>query len=347
MRRVLFAAGGTMGHIGPALTVARALRARDPRCEISFIGTRSGLENSIELGFPLLKILKVPLPRRIDLSLFLFPLKFAIAIAQSVRLVGRCDVVVGFGGYVATPVYIAAWLRRRRMIVHEANALPGFANRVGKRLGGLTFANFQSVASQFRCEAIGIPLREEIIKVAKMGPTEKDQSNVRRILVIGGSQGSSRINEAIWQALPELPKGLHILHAVGAQNLEQVPSDLVQGKDHRYQARGYIEEMAEAYRDADLVIARAGAVTCAELQVLGKRAILVPLGHGNGEQAENARELVRDGNAILVPDQEFDAAWLKANIERAFVLRGTVVETPRLEATDKLVEAILASGDRR
>ena len=347
MRRVLFAAGGTMGHIGPALSVARALQQRDPRSEIAFVGTRSGLENSIDLGFPLLRIVKAPLPRRIDLSLILFPVKLIIAILQSLRILGRFETVIGFGGYVATPVYIAAWLRRRALIVHEANALPGFANRVGKRLGGLTFSNFESVADRFGCEAIGIPLREEIVKLAKEKPKHGASGNSRRILVIGGSQGSTRINEAIWRAFSRLPADIHILHAVGRDNVDRLPSELVDEASGRYQALGYIEDMAEAYREADLVIARAGAVTCAELQVLGKRAILVPLGHGNGEQAENARELVRDGNALLVDDQEFDDKWLVSNIERAFSLKGMATGIPRLEATERLVAAILAPRERR
>lgn len=347
MKRVLFAAGGTMGHLGPAIAVATALSKESPTTQISFIGTGSGVESAVEIPFPRYRIIKVPLPRTLGFSLLLFPIRLAIAVIQAMRWVARVDGVVGFGGYVATPVYIAAWLLRRRIILHEANALPGFANRVGKALGAECFANFERVGSTWDCPVVGMPLREEIIGLAKelqqqgLNDPSRESFEGKKVLVMGGSQGSIRINEAMWSALPRLDRGITILHAVGAGNVDRIP---MEAKRDGYQGVAFISEMAEAYRSADLVIARAGAVTCAELLALGKRAILVPLGHGNGEQALNADELVTSGNAIAIKDAKFDSGWLTENLPRALALQPRLPSNPRLSAVESMVRSILSSS---
>ena len=326
-----------MGHIGPALAIATALKEREPDTSITFVGTRSGLESEIKMAFPLRTIVKVPLPRKIDRELFAFPFKFLLSLVQSLALVRGHQVIVGFGGYVCTPIYIAAKILRRDLIVHEANALPGFANRVGKALGAQTFTNFENVARLWRSRAIGIPLRKEIVDLALAKSRKKIDQSSRRVLVMGGSQGSADINKVIWSAVETLPPEVKILHAVGARNLEHVPSHLI---SESYQAIGYIEDVAQAYKEADLIIARAGAVTCAEIRALSKRSILVPLGHGNGEQAENARQLVREGFAIAVSNEEFSSSWLKENLERAFQITPPEEVDRKLGATETMVEAI-------
>jgi UDP-N-acetylglucosamine--N-acetylmuramyl-(pentapeptide) pyrophosphoryl-undecaprenol N-acetylglucosamine transferase len=348
MKRVLFAAGGTMGHLGPAIAVATALTKAAPATEVSFIGTRSDFEFPIEIPYPRHRIIKVPLPRKFDLSVLLFPLRFLIAVVQSIRWVMRVDVVIGFGGYVATPVYVSAWLLRRRIILHEANALPGFANKVGRALGGECFANFEQVGRSWGCAVVGMPLRQEIIDYAKelhqrVGDQSTTTSSAREVLVMGGSQGSKRINEALWNALPHLGRDLRFRHAVGTGNLDRLP---VTAEREGYEPIAFIDAMAEAYQSADLVIARAGAVTCAELIALGKRAILVPLGHGNGEQSFNAQALVESGNAISIADSTFDAEWLIANLPRALSLQPKLPRQPRLDAVEAIVSAILNSSSR-
>jgi UDP-N-acetylglucosamine--N-acetylmuramyl-(pentapeptide) pyrophosphoryl-undecaprenol N-acetylglucosamine transferase len=348
MKRVLFAAGGTMGHIGPALAIATALKEIEPEVEITFVGTKSGLESGLELAFPLRTIAKVPLPRRVDLQLLTFPFKFFLSLVQSLRIVRGHEVIVGFGGYVCTPVYIAAKILGKDLIVHEANALPGFANRVGRSLGAETFTNFENVARLWCGEAIGIPLRKEIIDLARRKSGIDARGKSHTILVMGGSQGSAAINQVIWSVVEILPPNVKILHAVGGRNLEEVPTHLLSDRYRgRYQVTGYIEDVARAYEEADLVIARAGAVTCAEIRALSKRSILVPLGHGNGEQAENARQLVREGFAIAVSDDQFSSSWLMENLERAFQLNPPLGLDPRLDATASMVEAIRSRWNNR
>lgn len=346
MKRVLFAAGGTMGHLGPAIAVAEALAKSDPKISITFVGTRSGIESKAKIAFPQRRIVKAPLPRKIGLDLLLFPFRLFAAVLQSIPLVLRSDTVVGFGGYVATPVYLAARLTGRRIVLHEANALPGFANRVGRALGADCYVNFAEVGREWNAPIIGMPLRKEIIDLAQRHHRSPSSTDVgpHEILVIGGSQGSMRINEAIWGALGRLDPKLRIIHAVGEANLGKVPAGL---PSDRYRAVGFISTMADAYERAALVIARAGAVTCAELLALGKRAILIPLGHGNGEQAINARSLVESGYAISVADHDFDADWLVANIDSALGLPAHTPVDPLLNATTILVEAILDDGHVR
>lgn len=345
MKRILFAAGGTMGHLGPALAVAREIKKLDSESEITFIGTSAGIEQSVSHEFTKRSIIKVPLPRKLGLESLLFPIKLLIAIAQSLPLVFRSHAVIGFGGYVATPVYIAARLLGRRIILHEANALPGFANRLGKALGAECYANFKDVGESWSCPTIGMPLRQEIIELARRPVSAAPVRSRPYLVVMGGSQGSMKINHVIWDALGDLDPSLRILHAVGANNLSQIPE---RTDRDGYQAVGYIDSVADAYRDADLVIARAGAVTCAELLALGKRAILIPLGHGNGEQAINAAALVREGIAISVEDAKFTSAWLEDNINRALSLSPKQPLHPRLEATQIIAEsAIKGSGIRR
>lgn len=337
-----------MGHLGPAIAVATALSKASPSTEINFVGTRSAVETGIEIPFSRHTIIKVPMPRRVGPAILLFPIRLVFAILQSMRWVAKADVVVGFGGYVATPVYIAAWLLRRRIILHEANALPGFANKVGRALGGECFVNFESVGRSWNAPVVGMPLHQEIIDYAKeradsAGGSTHEESQTSEVLVMGGSQGSMRINDAVWSALPKLSQTIRFRHAVGAGNLDRIP---VSAHREGYLPIGFIEEMAKAYRTADLVIARAGAVTCAELLALGKRAILVPLGHGNGEQAFNAQELVAAGIAIAVADSEFDGDWLLENLPRALALGPKVSSQPRLDAAERIVASILAAPTR-
>lgn len=340
MKRILFAAGGTMGHIGPALAVAEEVKRIAPDSIITFVGSTSEVERALRIDFPRYKIIKVPLPRRLGPTLFFFPFKLALALLQSLPLVRRSDVVVGFGGYVATPIYLAARILGRPIILHEANALPGFANRLGKALGATCFANFESVAKAWSCEAIGMPLRQEIIDLAT--EVHSLRRETRKVLVMGGSQGSMHINEVIWKSLPGLDPSLEIVHAVGAKNLGQLENISMR---RGYQPVGFIEDVAGAYREADLVIARAGAVTCAELRALRKRAILVPLGHGNGEQEVNAKALVDEGMAISVEDSKFTSEWLIAQIEEAFKLSPDHDAVQHLEATKIMALRILLRED--
>jgi UDP-N-acetylglucosamine--N-acetylmuramyl-(pentapeptide) pyrophosphoryl-undecaprenol N-acetylglucosamine transferase len=350
-KRVLFAAGGTMGHIGPAKVVASRLKELVPEIEITFIGTRTGLEREIELGFPLAFIVKAPLPRSFRVKTLFFPFQFLGAILQSLILVSRADLIIGFGGYVATPIYIAGKIMRKPLIIHEANAIPGFANKLSQNWAERLFVSDSGVAKLWSAERVGIPLRPEIIALAsspsKLAAQKEVNSRFKRILVLGGSQGSATINRAIWEWL-EFLKGKEsqylITHALGRSDF--ATGERIAQSFENYYPLALIKDMASAYSNADLVISRGGAVTCAEIRELGKRAVIVPLPHGNGEQRFNAEPLRESGHVLLVDDKDFSSTWLIDHIDSAFELSEHLPKEPLLNAAEIMTRAIIETLSR-
>lgn len=325
MSRIIFAGGGTAGHIEPALSVAREWKRTHPDSDILFIGTSSGLESRLvpAAGFPLTFISKVRISRSLSPSLLLVPFTLLQSVAQSMRILKGADLLVGFGGYVSAPAYVAAVLTRTPFVIHEANARPGIANRIGAR-----FTRFTAITHEISGGALegalktGLPLRVDV--TLAFNKAEKDWNAARRgaktalgfsdsqplIFIFGGSQGSVAINSVIAQSLDSLTHyGIQILHGVGARN--ELPEST-----QNYRALNYIEDMATAYLAADIVISRSGAVTCAEVNTLGRYALFIPLPIGNGEQELNARDLVSQSRAEVISQREFTSQWLISNIKR-------------------------------
>jgi len=324
MTRVLFAGGGTAGHVEPALAVARAFRAAHPDSRISFMGTREGLEARLvpEAGFDLHFISKVRIARRLSPSLLAAPFSLLRSVAQSLSLMRDADLVVGFGGYVSAPAYIAAALTRTPIVIHEANARPGLANRLGALFTPHTaIAHPIDSGKLSRALFAGLPLREDVLSAYRSA--SKDWQSARKsaksaldfdptkplIFIFGGSQGSVALNTVIADSRSDLlAQGIQILHGVGARN---TAPEAMNG----YQAHGYIADMANAYLAADLVISRSGAVTCAEVNTLARFALFIPLPIGNGEQELNARDLVSQSRAQILAQNNFTPSWLVSNIQ--------------------------------
>ena len=325
MTRILFAGGGTAGHVEPALAVARQWRLEHPESEISFVGTREGLEARLVpgAGFTLHFITKVRIARTLSPSLVVAPFTLIRSIAQCVSLTRTCDVVVGFGGYVSAPAYLAAALTRTPIVIHEANARPGLANRLGALFTTHT-AIAHSIHSGKLAQALlaGLPLREDVVSAYQSASHdwERARHDAKRalgfdpakplIFIFGGSQGSVALNTVIADSRKELlAQGVQILHGIGARN--EAPAD-----EMGYQARGYITDMATAYLAADLIISRSGAVTCAEVNTLGRYALFIPLPIGNGEQELNAAGLISQSRAEILSQSDFTANWLTSQIKR-------------------------------
>lgn len=343
--KFLLAAGGTAGHINPALATASELKSRFPDCEIAFLGTDQGLEARLvpEAGYRLITIARTPMPRSINFSLVTFPVRFLATLTATKRIVSDFDCVIGFGGYVAAPAYVAARLSKRPLVVHEQNAKPGFANRLGARLTrfvGVSFANTRLPHARL----VGLPLSSRIS--AAINSTNRAgalahfglQPDRPTLLVTGGSQGSQRINMALAGALEELlSSGWQVLHAVGEKN--QLPSP----RNH-YHPLAFISEMDQALLAADLLLGRSGAVTCAEANAMKVPAIYVPLPIGNGEQALNAVDAVAVGGAILVPDAELTSEKLIsliANVQpRLSEMRAALQSVGSLSAAPLLVDLV-------
>ncbi len=332
MTRVLFAGGGTAGHVEPAIAVAREWQAQHSDSVITFVGTRHGLESRLvpDAGFEIQYITKVRIARRLSPSLLVAPFSLLRSVVQCVALMRKNDLVVGFGGYVSAPAYIAAALTRTPIVIHEANASPGIANRLGALFTPHT-AITHSIGSGKLSKALlaGLPLREDVASAyqAASRDWQKTRFEAKRqlgfdeakplVFIFGGSQGSVALNQVIAESRSALlAEGVQILHGIGARN--EVPSEM-----NGYQARGYIDDMATAYLGADLIISRSGAVTCAEVNTLGRFALFIPLPIGNGEQELNARDLVAQSRAEILPQKEFSASWLTLNIKRLLAQSST------------------------
>ena len=315
MNRILFAGGGTAGHIEPAWAVSEVWLKRNPGDEVAFLGTKSGLEVTLipERNGTLYLIPKVVAPRKLNLTAILFPFRFINSIFKTAAIVKQFDVVVGFGGYVAGSAYIAAALLRKPIVIHDQNAKVGLANKLGAK-----FAKEVAVAypnSGLRnARVVGNPLRAQIVKAANQIDWSAARKNAKSelgitgelILVLGGSSGSRAINEVIAQT--EF-NGVDVIHSVGKENkLPETKSN--------YRPVSYIEDMATALLASDLVISRSGAIAVTEFAALGKYALFIPLPIGNGEQELNAKELVAAHKAELISQREFTTAWLEANLQR-------------------------------
>jgi UDP-N-acetylglucosamine--N-acetylmuramyl-(pentapeptide) pyrophosphoryl-undecaprenol N-acetylglucosamine transferase len=359
MTRIIFAGGGTAGHIEPALAVARQWKKVHPDTQILFLGTSSGLENRLvpEAGFQLALITKVRISRKISPSLLVAPFSLIRSIAQSYSILKGADLLVGFGGYVSGPAYIAARLRRTPIVIHEANAHPGIANRLGALFTEHTAVAYPVAQGKLSHALLaGLPLRPDVESAfnAAEGDWIKARSAAKvrsgfnadkpLIFIFGGSQGSVAINAVIEGARSELTtQGLQVLHSVGGNN--PVPES-----DGSYKAVSYITDMSSAYLAADLIISRSGAVSCAEINTLGRYALFIPLPVGNGEQELNALTLVAESRAELIAQEKFSSSWLIANISRLLKTSlETAIEGSRkdIDASSKMVslmEFAIAGG---
>ncbi|WP_054049689.1 undecaprenyldiphospho-muramoylpentapeptide beta-N-acetylglucosaminyltransferase [Alloactinosynnema sp. L-07] len=357
---VVIAGGGTAGHIEPALALADAVMRLRPDARVVALGTERGLEKTIipARGYPLEFIPPVPMPRKPNVELLKLPLKVRSSIKATREILDRvgADIVVGFGGYVALPAYLAA-RGRLPIIVHDSNARVGLANKVGAR-----FAERVAVAVPDsglpNAEVIGIPLRESIINLDRAALRAQAREffgldpHAPTLLVFGGSQGARSINTAVSGAARALADaGIGVLHAHGPKNslvVQEVPGA------PKYATVPYLERMDLAYAAADAALCRCGAMTVAEVSAVGLPAVYVPLPHGNGEQALNAQPVVDAGGAVMVPDAELTpqsvaelVVPMLTNPDRLASMSAVAQGSGHREAADVLARMVLDSIDKR
>ncbi|WP_420175727.1 undecaprenyldiphospho-muramoylpentapeptide beta-N-acetylglucosaminyltransferase [Luteococcus sp. OSA5] len=322
--RVVLAGGGTAGHIAPMIATAEALGELAPGAQLACIGTSKGLETRLvpAAGLPLELVPPVPLPRKPSVDLLKVPSRLAGSIRRAGQILDeqRAQVVVGFGGYVAMPAYLAARRRGLPVVVHEGNAVPGLANKVAARFARRVLATFGSTPLP-GCEQVGMPVRREINELARLGRESRARAaresfgldpDRPTLLVTGGSQGARSINNATLAARDDLlAAGVQVLHVWGPKNFTD---DMVvvtdPGSGAGYHPVAYVDGMENAYAAADMMVCRSGAGTVYEAGICGLPAIFVPLPHGNGEQERNATGLVAAGGGVLVPDGELDGPRL-------------------------------------
>ncbi|SDG81723.1 UDP-N-acetylglucosamine--N-acetylmuramyl-(pentapeptide) pyrophosphoryl-undecaprenol N-acetylglucosamine transferase [Sinosporangium album] len=313
-------------------------------------------------GYELELVPAVPLPRSITPQLLTVPGRLAGAVNTAAQILDRvgADVLVGFGGYVATPAYVAARRRGVPIVVHEANPKPGLANRLGARLTEHVFTGHaETVLPHAQC--VGIPLRRDIVSLDRLVMGDKARSwfgleaDLPTLLVFGGSQGARSINNAALESARALrASGVQVLHVLGPKNqLEEEPPP----GDPQYVVLPYVDRMDLAYAAADFALCRSGAMTVAELTAVGLPAAYVPLPHGNGEQRLNATPVVAGGGGLMVEDAELTPQWIVHNLipilrdpERVAMMSEAALQLGRRDADVDLAHRVIRiaqAGGRR
>jgi UDP-N-acetylglucosamine--N-acetylmuramyl-(pentapeptide) pyrophosphoryl-undecaprenol N-acetylglucosamine transferase len=283
--------------------------------EITCLGTARGLETKVvpAAGYPLELIDPVPLPRRPSVELLKVPGRLRGAVRQALAVIDRLrpDVVVGYGGYVSMPAYLAARKRRIPVVVHEQNAVPGLANKAGARIASRVAVSFPDTPLA-HAEYVGLPIRRMISQLDRAAVRAEARAffgldpDLPTLVVTGGSQGARRLNQAVSGASGVLGSGgIQVLHVVGPKG-EATPT----ATGTPYVVLDFVDRMDLALAAADLMICRGGASSVTEAAATGVPAIFVPLPIGNGEQALNARPIVDAGGALLVPDAELTPDWV-------------------------------------
>jgi UDP-N-acetylglucosamine--N-acetylmuramyl-(pentapeptide) pyrophosphoryl-undecaprenol N-acetylglucosamine transferase len=346
---ILIMAGGTGGHVFPALALARLLRAASH--EVVWLGTKAGLEarvipaENIDIEWLAMSGLR----GKGVATLLAAPFKLAHSIWQALGVMRRRRprLVVGFGGFVTGPGGVAAWLTRRPLVVHEQNAIAGYSNRCLAHLSRRVLAGFPNAfPSGVEACVVGNPVRAEIVMQPPPAVRFAQREGALRLLIVGGSLGASRLNAVVPYAVKHSGLTLHVRHQAGERGIEAARS--------AYTAAGvsadvspFIDDMARAYADADLVICRAGALTISELAAVGVASVLVPFPAAvDDHQTANAQYLVREGAAVLIADRDLTAERLAAELKVLCAGRGKLLamaERARLVAKPRAAEELAAA----
>jgi UDP-N-acetylglucosamine--N-acetylmuramyl-(pentapeptide) pyrophosphoryl-undecaprenol N-acetylglucosamine transferase len=335
---VVLAGGGTAGHVSPLLAIANAVKEARPDASILAVGTPAGMETRLvpAAGFRLATIDRVPFPRRPSLELLRLPGRLARAVKQAGAVLdaAQADVVVGVGGYVCTPMYLAAWRKKLPIVIHEANTRPGLANRVGARFSRHVAVAFPNTRLR-NSRHVGMPMHKAVATLDRAAARTAARAALgldadRPVLVVtGGSSGALSINRAIARSLDDLSEaGIQTLHITGrGKAVLDVDGGLLAADGYRQVE--YVDGMENVYAAADVLLARAGAATVSEVAAVGLPAVFVPLPIGNGEQALNAASLVRNGGALMVQDRTLSPDWIRSSLIPLLTDPGRLAEMSR------------------
>ncbi len=353
---VLIMAGGTGGHVFPALAVASVLRDRG--VPVVWLGVPGSMEARLvpAHGFPIEWVRVSGIRGKGLLAKAMAPFRIARAVAEAMGVLRRLRPrsVLGAGGYVSGPGGIAAWLLRIPLLIHEQNAIPGLTNRWLAKIANQVLEAFPgSFAPRVKARTIGNPVRADIAALPPPEMRFAARSDGTRLLVFGGSQGARALNEVLPQALRLLAPALRpqIKHQTGERGLESTRAAY---RDAQVDAEvvPFIDDMAKAYAWADFAVCRAGAMTIAELQAAGLGAVLVPLPIATDDhQTKNAQVMVRVGAAQLIQERDLTAQRLGEVVAELSADRGRTLKMAQasraarvIDAADRAADCCLAAG---
>ncbi|MBP0047531.1 undecaprenyldiphospho-muramoylpentapeptide beta-N-acetylglucosaminyltransferase [Marinobacterium sp. AK62] len=351
-RKVLIMAGGTGGHVFPALATAEKLQQQG--VEVEWLGSMKGIENELvpKAGIPLYRISITGLRGKGRLSLLLAPFRLARALGQALGVLHRAkpDAVLGMGGFASGPGGLAAWLCRVPVVVHEQNAIPGMTNRTLARLARRVLQAFpQAFEGRTGVETTGNPVRGPILNLAPPAERYAGREGPIRLLVVGGSLGALAINRILPQALARIPEEVRpqVWHQTGRQHLEATQSAYAEAGIEA-SVVPFIDRMDRAYEWADLVLCRAGALTVSEIEIAGLPAVFVPFPHAvDDHQTANARHMEQQGAARLIQQSELDAERLATvltelnNRNELLMMAERAREQARPDAGDRVAQVCL------
>ena len=354
---ILIMAGGTGGHVFPALAVARELRARNQ--QVIWLGTRHGLESKLVPGegFPMELVRVAGLRRKGLVSWLLAPWKLMLALADALQVLRRIRprVVLGMGGFASGPGGLAAWLTRRPLVIHEQNAVAGLTNRLLAYLARDVLEAFPgSFSPSRRARSVGNPVRRDILELDAPDRRLQGRAGALRVLVLGGSQGALALNRIVPAAVALLPPSdrPEVLHQAGSSTLDEARANYAEcGVNARVLA--FLDDMAGAYGWADLVVCRAGALTVSELAAAGLGAIMVPYPSAvDDHQTRNGEYLVAAGAGQIIQQSDLTPSALADAIAIYLGDRSQVLQRAerarslaRPGATRDLADACLAAGE--
>ncbi len=354
VRKVLIAAGGTGGHVFPALAVADALKARN--INVVWVGTQRGMESTLvpQWGYPIRTLSVSALRGRGLLSRLKGVTRLLVSLFQSLRLMHRegPQAVLGMGGYVAGPVCVAARLCNKRTIMHEQNAVAGFTNRLIKNFASRVLEAVPGTfAPKVHAVHTGNPVRTEILQLAEPCVRMQNRSGPVRILLVGGSQGAQALNRLLPEALVKVTSEVTVRHQAGIGNCDKTSSAYGESNEN-VEVSEFIDDMADAYAWADLLICRAGAMTVAEIAAVGVASILVPYPYAvDDHQTANGQFLVNADAAVMIQESDLTATLLAEQLNRLTADRKQLTtmaknarKVSRRDATELVVNEILGEA---
>ncbi|HEV7613148.1 MAG TPA: undecaprenyldiphospho-muramoylpentapeptide beta-N-acetylglucosaminyltransferase [Steroidobacteraceae bacterium] len=347
---VLIMAGGTGGHVFPALAVARVLRDRG--IAVVWLGVPGSMEARLAPanGFPIEWVRVAGIRGKGFTAWLLAPLRIIKAVAQAVGVLRRVQPrsVLGAGGYVSGPGGVAAWLLRIPLLIHEQNAIAGLTNRWLARLASQVLEAFPGTfPPQVHARAIGNPVRDEIAAVPAPQVRFAGRANGSRLLVFGGSQGAMRLNSVVPQALARVaPENRpQVRHQTGERGLEAARAAYAEARVEA-DVLPFIDDMAAAYAWADLAVCRAGAMTIAELQAAGLGAIFVPLAVATDDhQTKNAQFMVKSGAARVIQERDLTPERLAETIGELIGDRARLLKMAEAARSSRVIDAAAQLAD--